>query len=228
MRARLSVVIPVLNAAQSLPACLAALVEGLEAGLIRELILSDGGSEDATVAIAEAAGAELVSGPPSRGGQLRRGARQAGGEWLLFLHADTVLPPGWAALVQGQMARDGGPACFRLRFGDGGWQAAMVAGWANLRTRLFALPYGDQALLISRRDYDAIGGYRDIPLMEDVAIARALGRRIRLLPGHAITSAERYERDGWARRGAANLSFLVRYLMGADPNRLALKYRSKR
>jgi len=224
MRAQLSVVIPTRDAAVALPACMAALFEGLRAGLIREVIVSDGGSDDATRAIAEAAGAVLVTGPPSRGGQLRRGAAAAGGDWLLFLHADTVLPEGWAGAVRAAMT-EGGAAAFRLGFDAGGVAPRLVAGWADLRTRLFGLPYGDQALLVSRRDYDAAGGYPDIPLMEDVALARALRRRINLLPLCVTTSAARYRRDGWLRRGARNLWLLARYLGGADPARLAARYR---
>ncbi|MET4100745.1 rSAM/selenodomain-associated transferase 2 [Roseovarius sp. MBR-78] len=227
MRAELSVVIPTLEAGEALPACLAALVEGLHAGLIREVIVSDGGSGDATARIAEAAGAVLVTGAPSRGGQLRRGAVVAGGGWLLFLHADTVLPEGWAGAVRAQMAR-GGAAAFRLSFDARGPAPWLVAGWANLRTRVFGLPYGDQALLVSRADYERAGGYRDIPLMEDVALARALARRvgrITLLPLAVRTSAARFQRDGWLRRGARNLWLLARYLCGAEPARLAARYR---
>ena len=165
MRAKLSVVIPTLNAAAALPACLSALMAGVETGLIRELVISDSGSQDATMAIAEEAGAVQVSGPPSRGGQLRRGAGAAGGDWLLFLHADSQLPDGWTDAVEAQMAA-GRPACFRLKFDARGMAPALVAGWANLRSRLLGLPYGDQGLLISRADYDAIGGFPDIPLME--------------------------------------------------------------
>ena len=224
MRADLSVVIPTLDAAGALPDCLGALGEGLEAGLIRELVISDGGSRDATVAIAEAAGAVLVSGPPSRGGQLRRGCEAAGGGWLLFLHADTVLPPGWTAAVRNQI-RDGRPAYFRLRFDAAGLFPAVVAGWANLRSGAFGLPYGDQALLISRSEYDAAGGYPDIPLMEDVAIARRLRRRLTGLPLRATTSAARFARDGWLRRGAGNLLLLIRYFAGTPPALLRRMYR---
>ena len=223
MRAKLSVVIPTLNAAEALPACLAALMEGVEAGLIRELVISDGGSQDATLRIAEEAGAVQVSGPPSRGGQLRRGAGAAGGDWLLFLHADSRLPGGWAEIVTAQMEA-GRPASFRLKFDTGGTAAKTVAGWANLRSRLFSLPYGDQGLLISRREYDAVGGYPDIALMEDVAMARALKGRLTMLPAAITTSAARYQRDGWARRGLRNLSLLLRYFAGADPDRLAKRY----
>ena len=224
MRAALSVIIPTLNAAQGLPACLAALIEGLEAGLIRELILSDGGSGDATLQIADAVGAVIVQGAPSRGGQLRRGAQVAGGEWLLFLHADTVLPAGWTAAVRAQMDR-GAPAAFRLSYDAAGVMPQIVSGWANLRSRYLGLPYGDQGLLVSRADYDATGGYPDIPLMEDVAMARALRGRIALLPLSVTTSAARYRRGGWLRRGTRNLILLIRYLCGADPARLAARYR---
>ena len=223
MRARVSIVMPTLNAAACLSQSLPALAEGLQAGLIRELVISDGGSDDGTVQIAEEAGAVLVRGPGGRGGQLRRGAEAAAGDWFLFLHADTVLPEGWSRMVQHRM-QHGTPGYFLLGFDAPGVAPKLVAAWANLRARLFHLPYGDQGLLVSRDDYEAAGGYPDIPLMEDVAIARALGSRLRAMPGHVVTSAERYRRDGWLRRGAANLWRLVRYLGGADPERLARRY----
>ena len=223
MRAKLSVIIPTLNAETGLMRGLSTLAEGLSAGLIRELVISDGGSEDATLAIAEEAGAELVTGPPSRGGQLRRGAEMARGEWLLFLHADTMLPPGWADEVLAHL-ETGRPAYFRLRFDKSGFGASWTAGWANFRSRVCHLPYGDQGLLISREEYDRAGGYPDIALMEDVAMARKLGRRLVPLPVTVTTSADRYTQDGWFRRGARNLSFLLRYRLGADPERLARRY----
>jgi len=228
--APISVIIPTLNTGDELPGCLAALTEGLVAGLIRELIVSDGGSTDSTGEIAEAAGAELVQGPPSRGGQLRRGVAAARGEWLLILHADTRLAVGWPEAVAAHLDRPGaGPAHFRLAFRARGPMPRLVAGWANLRAALFALPYGDQGLLVRRADYDRAGGYPDQPLMEDVALVRALARTcdrpLTALPVQARTSAERYTRAGWLRRGAHNLWTLLRYFMGADPARLADRYR---
>lgn len=225
MRAPVSVIIPTLEVEASLAGCLAALWEGMPAGLIREVVVSDGGSADTTARIARAAGARLVTGAPSRGGQLRRGAQVAQGAWLLFLHADTVLAPGWSDAVAAHLARrDGRPAYFRLAFDAPGPAPAWVAGWANLRARLLRLPYGDQGLLIRRAQYDAAGGYPDLPLMEDVALVRKLGTRLVMLPATARTSAARYARDGWLRRGARNLGLLARYFLGADPETLARRY----
>jgi rSAM/selenodomain-associated transferase 2 len=224
MRAPISVVIPTLNAQTSLAGCAAALVEGVEAGLIRELIVSDGGSNDDTQQIALGIGAEWVSGEASRGGQLKRGCSAAQGVWLLVLHADTQLEAGWSNLAAAHLQhQDAG--YFRLKFASAGLPARLVAGWANLRSKLFGVPYGDQGLLISRALYDEVGGFSDMPLMEDVAMARALKGRLRALDGVAVTSAEKYERAGWLRRGARNLWTLLRYFAGTPVDRLALHYR---
>lgn len=207
MRAPLSIVIPTLNAESSLPATLLALMEGLSSGVIREVVVSDGGSSDATRKIAEDAGARFVTGPASRGGQLRRGAEAAEGKWLLFLHADTVLSPGWSRIAEAHF-ETGQAGYGQLRFAGGGGAGQIVSRWANLRSRLFGLPYGDQSLLIPASLYQKVGGFQDIPLMEDVAIARALRGRLRALNYTALTSAERYQRDGWVKRGRRNLWLL--------------------
>jgi rSAM/selenodomain-associated transferase 2 len=216
-----------LNAEATLPGAVAALMEGLSAGVIRELIIADGGSADATPRIAEAAGAQVLHLAASRGGQLGAGARAAQGDWLLFLHADTNLAEGWSTSVKAHIANSPGKAgYFRLGFDRRGIKARLVAGWANFRARAFGLPFGDQGLLIPRTLYDEFGGYPDIPLMEDIVIARALGRkRLAMLPVTARTSAARYAREGWLRRGARNLWLQLRFLCGADPERLAQHYR---
>ena len=224
MRAQISVIVPTLNAEAALAGCFGALMEGLDAGLIRELIVSDGGSEDASGAVAQAWGAEVVHGAASRGGQLRRGVDAAQGEWLLVLHADTVLDAGWSTAVQAHLADPAQAGWFRLAFDDRGVAAGIVAGWANWRSRL-GLPYGDQGLLIHRSLYDAVGGYPDEPLMEDVALARALRGRLRALDAVAVTSAAKYRSQGWLRRGGRNLWTLVRYFAGVSPERLAQAYR---
>ncbi len=223
MRAKLSVVIPTLNAARALERSLPALTEGVECGLIRELVISDGGSQDETLLIADAAGAKLVSGPPSRGGQLRRGGEVAQGEWILFLHADCVLPTGWSGCVKSHLPC-GRPGFFKLSFDKAGLAPRFVSMWANFRSRYLGLPYGDQALLIRRKEYDQIGGYPDIVLMEDVAIVRSLKKRLSVLPATISTSAEKYEGEGWFRRGFRNLSLLSKYFLGADPDDLSRRY----
>ncbi|MBR9652230.1 TIGR04283 family arsenosugar biosynthesis glycosyltransferase [Thalassobius aquimarinus] len=226
MRAALSVIIPTLNAEKQLPACLSALMEGLEAGLVRELVISDGGSSDATLRIADEVGAVVIASEASRGGQLRRGMQAAQGDWLLVLHADTVLDPGWSESVLDHIAAHPERAgYFRLRFDAAGLAPRVVAGWANFRARFFGLPYGDQGLLISRDLYDGAGGFDDQPLMEDVAMARQLRGQLRQIPVTARTSAARYVKEGWFRRGGRNLWILLRYLSGADPRDLARSYR---
>jgi len=225
MRAPVSIVIPTLDAVGELPATLGALAEGLEAGLIRELVISDGGSGDGTLAVAEAAGGVVLTGAPGRGGQLSRGAKAAQGEWLMFLHADTHLGPGWAAAVLAHLQDHGDMAgYFALGFRAKGIAPRLVAGWANLRARRLGLPYGDQGLLIPRALYVRCGGYPDAPLMEDVAIARALRGQLRPLGAIAFTSATRYQQQGWLKRGARNLVTLTRYLLGTDPAKLARAY----
>lgn len=223
MRAPISVIIPTLNAERHLGACLAALMPGLEAGLIRELIVSDGGSEDATVALAKEWGATLVSGPASRGGQLQRGCAVAKGRWLLVLHADSVLQPGWVGVVAAHLATHQA-GWFRLSFAQGGIAGRCVAAWANLRSR-FGLPYGDQGLLVPVALYHSVGGYPDQPLMEDVAIARALKGHLVGLQAGAQTCAVKYRTQGWLRRGARNIWTLLRYLLGTSPERLSQSYR---
>ena len=223
MRAPISVIVPTLNAGVGLHHTLSCLMEAVDAGLIREVIVSDAGSTDQTLEIAKDWGANILDGPASRGGQLRRGCAAAQGKWLLVLHADTVLSDGWAIAVS-QHLQTGHAGWFSLRFDQGGARGWLVAIWANLRSSM-GLPYGDQGLLVSRDLYDVVGGYRDIPLMEDVEIARALKGNIRRIDAQAITSAAKYQTHGWARRGAKNLWTLLSYFVGVDPEKLADRYR---
>jgi rSAM/selenodomain-associated transferase 2 len=224
----ISVVIPTLDAARRLPHALAPLVAAVADGVVKQVIVSDGGSTDETVAIAEAAGCDIVAGEKGRAKQLRAGAEAAKGKWLLFLHADTVLGPGWVAEAQRFMESPQArkrAAVFRLAFDDDSPQARRVVFWARLRARVMKLPYGDQGLLISRFFYDGLGGYPDLPLMEDVELVRRIGpKRLVLLETEAVTSAEKYRRDGYDKRAWRNLVLMARYLMGADPVELAKAY----
>lgn len=224
MSAPFSIIIPTLNAGSELPDMLNSLLPGVEQGLIAEVIISDGGSTDNTLEIADEAGAVIVKGAASRGGQLRRGADVAKAEWFLFLHADTHLPRCWPGALGTHIVRSGFAAAFRLSFRNRSSMACVTAAWANLRSRHFELPYGDQGLLISRALYDEIGGYPDLPLMEDVAFAQKLRGRLILLEETVTTSAEKYVQQGWIRRGARNIWTLVCYKFGASPQALATRY----
>ena len=218
---RLSVVVPTLNAAAHLPASLKRMHEP-----DLEIVVADGGSVDATREIAEAAGARVVGSLPGRGGQLAAGAAAAQGDWLLFLHADTRLATGWRAVAEAHArAAPGRAACFRLRLDDPAWQARAIERAVAWRTRMFGLPYGDQGLLIARALYGEIGGYRPLPLMEDVDLVRRIGaRRLVLLDHVALTSAERWRRDGWTARSLRNLTCLSLYGLGVSPRQLVRLY----
>lgn len=223
--------IPALNAEARLAACLGALVSPTMDGLIREVIIADGGSSDGTVRIAQGFGAEVLDAARGRGRQLRAGAAAARAPWLLFLHADTVLEDGWGeearALIETGERVAG---VFRLDFDTDDWRARLVAMGANWRTRWLKAPYGDQGLIVSRAAFDASGGYSDAPLFEDVDLIDRLvaangAGALRVFRSKAVTSAGRYERDGYGARVAGNFLLLLRYRLGAAPEALARNYR---
>jgi rSAM/selenodomain-associated transferase 2 len=218
----LDVIIPVLNGAGHLAGTLNALPP------VKAVIVVDGGSTDGSVATAQAHGARILHSPPGRGDQLALGAEASSAPWRLFLHDDTRPDAAaWAALAD-HIAKPeavGQAAVFRFRLDDPAWQARLLEFGVRLRGTVLALPYGDQGLLIHRDLYDAIGGFARLPLMEDVDLVRRLGRRrLRLLDGAAVTSAERWRRRGWIRQSSLNLSCLTLYLLGVTPARIAQLY----
>lgn len=224
----ISVVIPTLDAARHLPRTLASLMEGVTEGLVKEAIVVDGGSRDATAAMADAAGCVVVPAAKGRAGQLVAGACAARGDWLMFLHADTALEAGWTREVGALLNHpeaDDRAAAFRFAFDDESPAARWIEFMVALRCAAFKLPYGDQGLLISRKLYDAVGGFRALALMEDVDLVRRIGaRRLRMLRARAVTSAEKYRRDGFVKRGTRNLWLLARYFAGADAVKLGREY----
>jgi rSAM/selenodomain-associated transferase 2 len=229
-RAPLSIIIPCLNAMPRLADCLAALVIGLGDGLVREAVVVDGSSNDDSAHLAADMGCKVVVVPPEQRGrarQLRAGAAVATGDWLLFLHADTVLQEGWVAAIGDHIANHKGKAAyFRLAFDQPSGEARRVAALANWRARYLGLPYGDQGLLVSRALYDQIGGFEDMALMEDVDIVRRLTKgRIVGLSGVATTSAAKYVKGGWWAMPARNLFLLGAYLLGVKPETLASWYK---
>jgi rSAM/selenodomain-associated transferase 2 len=225
----ISVVIPTLNAEKTLARCLERLIPGVVVGTVREVVIADGGSTDETAAIAEATGATFIEAPQGRGSQLAAGAAVARGDWLLFLHADTVLEQGWeaeaASFIERAMPGRERAASFRFALDDFEPAARRLEALVALRCRLFALPYGDQGLLISKRHYRKIGGFKPMALMEDVDIMRRIGRnRLVMLRARAITSAERFRSEGYLRRSGRNLSILLLYALRVPPRVLARLY----
>lgn len=227
----ITVVIPTLNAEGGLAATLSALVPAVVEGVVREVIVVDGGSTDRTLRIADQAGVEVMTTSAGRGRQLAAGAARARFPWLLFLHADTVLEPGWereaAVFVERVEAgkREPAAATFSFALDDTGLAPRVVEAFVGLRSTLFRLPYGDQGLLIPRHLYTEIGGYRPLPLMEDVDIVRRLKRRqMILLRPRAVTSALRYRRDGYVNRVMRNQLCLLLYFLRVPVASIARVY----
>ena len=227
----ITVIIPTLNADAGLTATLASVVSATVQGLVREVIVVDGGSTDSTLAIVEDSGAQIIRTAKGRGAQLAAGAAAARMPWLLFLHADTVLEPGWENEVAAftsrvdSAARPEAAASFRFALDDTGFKPRVIETGVALRCTLLRLPYGDQALLVPRRLYDQLGGYRNLPLMEDVDFVRRLGRRRTIiLRARAVTSAIRYRRDGYFRRSSRNLLCLFLFFLRVPPRLIARLY----
>jgi glycosyltransferase involved in cell wall biosynthesis len=177
----ISVIIPTANAERLLPRCFDSLIPAAVRGVVREVIVADGGSSDATLMIADAAGAHIVHSRANRGAQFADGARIARSDWLLFLRPETALETGWdveaeSFLAQAEMERPRA-AVFRFALEEFGGEARRAEMLANLRAALFALPYGDQGLLIPKRLYLKLGGYRALADMEDADLVRRIGRR---------------------------------------------------
>lgn len=224
----LTIVIPTLNAAGTLSKTLESVQRS--APPLLEVLAVDGGSADDTARVAADHGAKLVESEPGRGRQLALGAARAQGPWMLFLHADTILPADWEADVSRFITEErnqGLAAYFRLRFDENVRGARRVAALANWRTERLGLPYGDQGLLIHRDLYDRVGGHRaEQNLMEDVDLARRIGpMRLKPLRIAVTTSAAKYRKGGWWRRPARNLTCLALYLAGAPQSWIERLYR---
>lgn len=214
---KISVIIPALNEA----ACIEEAVKGSYGA--HEVVVADGGSSDGTVSAAKRAGAIVVSTGPGRGIQLDAGAGAATGDVFLFLHADTRLPSGWRASIERALCDDGTVAGgFRLSIGSGEWRYRAVERLANLRAGRLKLIYGDQGIFVKRAAFLKAGGFRKLPLMEDVDCVKRLRQTggVVLLNESVVTSPRRWACGGVLMVTIKNWVVLTLYYLGVPPERL--------
>jgi rSAM/selenodomain-associated transferase 2 len=224
-----SVVVPTLDEAANIAGALADVAVRCPGA---EVLVVDGGSRDGTPDIAaRSPGVRVLASPPGRARQMNAGARAASGQILLFLHADTRLPDGASALVAGAMARPGTVGGrFDVSFDSPRRALRMVAFFMNLRSRWTGISTGDQAIFVRRDIFAALGGYAEIPLMEDVELSGRLRRTGRLAPLRArvVTAARKWEREGTWRTIGLMWTLRLLYFFGADPARLHRMYYRRR
>jgi rSAM/selenodomain-associated transferase 2/rSAM/selenodomain-associated transferase 1 len=220
----LSIVIPVLNDAEPLQWLLTSIPPD---PLVDILVVNGGEPDDWLTAICQRPDVRLLTSAPGRGRQMNMGASAAAGRWIVFLHADTRLPPQWSDEIRRASADpDVVGGSFRFRLDSSAWQARLIERAVERRVRWLDLAYGDQALFVRRDVFDAMGGYREWPLMEDVEFVRRLRQAGKLYhsPQPVLTSARRWERDGWWRRSAKNVMLQVLFFAGVAPERLTNWY----
>jgi rSAM/selenodomain-associated transferase 2 len=206
----ISIVIPALNEEQALPGTLARVFE--QAGEL-EAIVVDGGSDDATRAIARGhAGVKLIAAPRGRARQMNAGARATRGDWLLFLHADTLLPRDGLARIAA-LPEEVAAGCFEQRFSGDDWRLRLISRLHNFRCRRTWVMYGDQAMFVRRRVFESLGGFPDVDHLEDVIFSERLARLARptLVPAEVVTDSRKFMKMGVFRSLGRCLAILLCY-----------------
>lgn len=223
MKPIISVIIPTLNEEEHLPQTLAWLenVENLE------IIVADGGSEDTTVKLAEASAAQVIYSPRGRGAQLNHGVKASAGELLLFLHSDTRLPDNFTPLIHHTLGHKNCAAgAFSLKIDSPKRSLALISYCANLRSHFLQLPYGDQAIFTSRKIFDRVAGFPEVPIMEDYIFIKNIQKygKIYTLDESVLTSARRWQNMGTIRTTLINQLIVVGYSCGVKLSTLARWY----
>lgn len=227
-RPTVSVIIPVLNEAESIQSVLQFL-QSVPAESSIEVIVVDGGSQDRTVELAMAVGVKVLKAQGGRAMQMNAGARTATGKILLFLHADTRLPDRFIPLVQQTLAQPKTIAgAFELAIVGQERGLRWIEWTVKWRSRLFQLPYGDQAIFLKAETFAQLGGFAELPIMEDFELVRRLRPygRITIVPASVLTSGRRWKTLGIVRTTLINQIVIVAYFLGVSPARIAAWYRS--
>lgn len=222
-RNRISIVVPVLNEANTLGPLLDSLREVPDA----EVIVVDGGSDDGSPAIARSRGAEVMAATRGRGSQMNAGAARATGNLLLFLHADARLPRNFDVWVRRTLAFDDvALGAFSLRIDAPGRGYRFLSRAANLRSVWLNTPYGDQGLFLRREVFEAAGGFPELPLLEDYALVRAVRQAgaVVTLPLETAVSARRWKREGAVRVTIKNIAAFIAFPLGVSAERIAAWY----
>ena len=219
----ISVIIPALNEAEAISV---ALSSSQNSNGVEQIVV-DGGSSDGTSRVAQAWNARIVRSPPGRARQMNTGAEAAEGKFLVFLHADTRLPKGFDRHIRQILTQPGVVAgAFQFRVDSPSAGLRMIEKAANWRSQYLHMPYGDQAIFLKAELFREIGGFPDLPIMEDFELVRRLrGRgRIVIAPAAAVTSARRWQELGTFRTTLIHQWVILAFYLGFDPSRLARWY----
>jgi rSAM/selenodomain-associated transferase 2 len=224
---KISIIIPVLNEANTINGVLARILGASNL----EVIVVDGGSQDKTVALTQSVGVKVIAATGGRASQMNAGAAVATGSILLFLHADTHLPPAFDTFVR-QVLLDTGTiaGAFELRIDAELWGIRLIEKMVNLRSHFLSLPYGDQAIFLKASIFKEIGGFPNLPIMEDFELMRRLKRygKIAIAPAPVLTSGRRWQKLGVVRTTLINQLIIIGYFLGVPPAKLARWYRQRR
>jgi rSAM/selenodomain-associated transferase 2 len=225
--ARISIIIPVLNEASNIFGAIACTQPSTNI----EVIVVDGGSQDDSDKIASDFNVTIISSLPGRAVQMNKGAKLAKGDILLFLHADTRLPIGFDVMIRTALQKTGTVAgAFALRIDAEVASLRLVEWGVNMRSRFWQMPYGDQAIFLTKETFNKIGNFPELPFMEDFEIMRRLKRigRITIIPVPVITSARRWLQKGICKTTLINQIVIIAYLLGVPPQRIVHWYRHQK
>jgi hypothetical protein len=220
----ITIVIPVLNEAKNLSRTLAA----VQAETPTEIIVVDGGSQDKTVEVARALGVSVITAPAGRARQMNAGARVASGDILLFLHGDTLLPKQFDRLIRQCLSQPGVVAgAFELKINGAGWGLRLLEWGIKGRSHLLQMPYGDQAIFLKASVFQEIGGFPDLPIMEDFELVSRLKRlgKVAIAPAPVLTSGRRWQKLGVWQTTVTNQLIILAYTLGVSPATIAQWYR---